>query len=184
MSKYVYLMSKNPSKIFAAKKAFSEYEIELRSLDFEIPEIQADTSVEIAKYAVQQAWEIFHEPVIREDHSFFIDELGIPGPYMSYVERMIDIQKLTKLLSILNSKKGHFTVGTAYMSKKGGLHEFSFDVPIEFESVPRGRETTSWDRIIRLANETRVFTEYPEEERMHIWTTNYRNIANLIASED
>lgn len=73
--KYIYLMTKNPGKIAAAQSVFSKYDIEVRSLDFDIPEIQADTSIEIAKYAVERAYEKFKEPVIREDHSLFIDEI-------------------------------------------------------------------------------------------------------------
>lgn len=50
--KYVYLMTKNKGKIAAAQSIFDKYKIEVRSLDFDIPEIQADSSIEIAKNTV------------------------------------------------------------------------------------------------------------------------------------
>ncbi len=184
MSKYVNLMTRNQGKILAANSAFSKYAIEVRSLDFDIPEIQADTSIEIARYAVEKAWEKFHEPVIREDHSLFIDELGMPGPYMAYIEKHIDLDHLIKILKILDSRKGHWNVGTAFMDKVGKLHEFSFDVPIVFELEPKGKEINSWIRLVRFENETRVLTEYPEEERLHVWNVNYEKIAKLISEQD
>lgn len=177
-------MTKNKGKILAATSAFSKYGIEVRSLDFEIPEIQADTSIEIARYAVERAWEKFHEPVIREDHSFFIDELGMPGPYMAYIEKQIDLDHLIKILKTLDKRTGHWNVGTAFMDKDGKVHEFTFDVPIVFELEPRGKEINSWIRLVRFANETRVLTEYPEEERLHVWNVNYEKIAKLIAEQE
>jgi len=184
MRKYVYLMTRNQGKILAANSSFSKYDIEVRSLDFEIPEIQADTSIEIAKYAVERAWEKFHEPVIREDHSFFIDELGMPGPYMAYIERQIDLDHLIKILKTLDKRTGHWSIGTAFMDKDGRVHEFTFDVPIVFELEPRGEEINSWIRLVRFANEARVLTEYPEEERLHVWNVNYEKIAKLIAEQE
>lgn len=181
MRKYVNLMTKNQGKVLAAKSSFNKYNIEIKSLDFDIPEIQADTSIEIAKYAVQQAWDKFHEPVIREDHSFFINELGIPGPYMAYIERQIDLEHLVKILKTLEKRDGKWTVGTAYIDKEGKLYEFTFDVPIVFELEPRGKEINSWVRLIRFVNETRVLTEYPEEERIYVWNQNYEKIAKLIS---
>ena len=61
--KYVYLMTKNKGKIDAAQGVFDKYGIEVRSLDFDVPEIQADTSIEIAKNMVIQAFEKFKEPL-------------------------------------------------------------------------------------------------------------------------
>lgn len=62
-------MTKNKGKLQAAASIFDKYGIEVRSLDFDIPEIQADTSSEIAKNMVLQAFEKFKEPIIREDRA-------------------------------------------------------------------------------------------------------------------
>jgi len=64
--KYVYLMTKNKGKIDAAQSVFDKYGIEVRSLDFDVPEIQADTSIEIAKNMVIQAFEKFKEPLVQK----------------------------------------------------------------------------------------------------------------------
>lgn len=178
--KYVYLMTKNPGKIAAAQSVFSKYDIEVKSLDFDIPEIQADTSSEVAKFAVEHAFEKFKEPVIREDHSLFIDELNFPGPYMAYVEKRISAEKLTDLLKVLNSKNGHFEISAAYCDKDGKVHEFTYSVPVVFETTAKGKPEDGWNQLIRFPEETRVFTEYPSEERVNVWNKNYEEIAKLI----
>lgn len=178
--KYIYLMTKNPGKIAAAQSVFSKYDIEVRSLDFDIPEIQADTSTEIAKYAVERAYEKFKEPVIREDHSLFIDELSFPGPYMAYVEKRVSAEKLTDILKVLDSTKGHFEISAAYCDKDGKVHEFTYSVPVVFETSAKGKPEDGWNQLIRFPEETKVFTEYPSEERVNVWNKNYEEIAKLI----
>ena len=83
----IYLLTKNAGKIKAANSVFNEYGIEVKSIEKEYPEIQADSSIEIARQAAQEAAREFNVPVIREDHSFFIHALGIPGPYTNYIEK-------------------------------------------------------------------------------------------------
>lgn len=182
--KYVYLMTKNQGKIKAANNAFSKYGIELKSLDLEIPEIQADSSIEIAREAVKQAFDKTKKPVIREDHSFYINALKIPGPYMSFIEKRIDISTLLKILELFDDRTGYWEVATAFIDRVGKVHEFVFQVPIVFEREPKGSPESGWAQIIRFADETRVLTEYPEEERLHIWNQNYEKIAQLITNKN
>lgn len=174
-------MTKNKGKLAAAQSIFDKYSIEVRSLDFDIPEIQADTSVEIAKNMVLQAFEKFREPVIREDHSLFIDEINFPGPFMAFAEKNITAEKLTQMLKNLNSTNGHFELAAAFADKDGKIHEFTYSVPVIFETTPRGIPSDGWNQLIRFPEETRVFTEYPSDERNHIWSKNYEEIAKIIS---
>lgn len=181
--KYVYLMTKNPGKLAAAQSAFTPFEIEVRSLDFDIPEIQAESSIKIASYAVQQAFEKFKEPVIREDHSFLIDALNMPGPYMSYIEKSLSVENLIKILKTLDNRNAHFELSAAYADRNGTIHEFSYTVPVVLNIVPKGDETQKWNRLIRFENEERVFAEYKEDEGLEVWNKNYQEIAKMIVKE-
>jgi len=181
--KYVYLMTKNKGKIDAAQSVFDKYGIEVRSLDFDVPEIQADTSIEIAKNMVIQAFEKFKEPVIREDHSLFIDEINFPGPFMAFAEKSISAEKLSTMIKNLDSTNGHFELSAAFCDRNGVCHEFSYSVPVVFETNPKGVPSDGWNQFIRFPDENRVFTEYPSNERNHIWAKNYEEIAKLISSE-
>lgn len=181
--KEVYLMTKNVGKLVAARSAFAPFEIEVKSLDFEIPEIQAPTSIEIAKYAVTEAFAKFKKPVIREDHSFFIDELGIPGPYMSYIEKSLSIENLIKILKTLNNTKAHFELAAAYADSEGDIHEFVYTVPVLLGTEPKGDTSQKWNRLIHFENEERVFAEYNDDEGTEVWNKNYVEIAKLISKK-
>lgn len=41
-----------------------------------------------------------------------------------------------------------------------------------------------WDGLIRLLDEKRAITEYPEEERLHIWNQGYEAIAQKLVEEN
>lgn len=122
----------------AANSIFKKYNIELSPVEKEYPEIQADTSLEIARYSAVQAAQELRAPVIREDHSLFIDALGIPGPYMNYVEKKISIELLTKILSVLQNSKGRFVVATVYAEPNGETFEYTFEVPMTFGTEEKG----------------------------------------------
>lgn len=67
----INIITKNPGKMMAAKKAFDKYNINTAFIDKEYPEIQAETSLEIARFTALQAAKELNMPAIREDHSFF-----------------------------------------------------------------------------------------------------------------
>lgn len=180
--KYVYLITKNKGKIAAAQTVFDKYKIEVRPMDFDVPEIQSDSSIEIAKNMVLQAYEKFNEPIIREDHSLYIDELNFPGPFMAYAEKNIPAEKLSRMIKSLSSTSGHFELAAAFVDFNGNVHEFSYAVPIIFETTPRGIPSDGWNQLIRFPEETRVFTEYSSDERNHVWSKNYEKIAELISN--
>lgn len=179
--KQVYLLTGNQGKIAAANLTFKKYGVEVLPLALDIPEIQADTSQEVATYTAKEAFAQTHKPVIREDHSFFIDELGIPGPFMAYMDKKVSVEQLMKILDGLESRDGHFELAATYVDEDGGLHEFNYKVPIEFAREPRGDDKQRWERLIKFKDDDRVFAEYPESERAAVWTKNYEQIAQLIS---
>lgn len=181
--KQIYLLTGNPGKIAAANRTFSQFDIEVLPLDLDIPEIQAATSQEVANYTALAAFKQTQKPVIREDHSFFIDELGIPGPFMAYMDKSVRTEQLLKILDTLSNRDGHFELAAAYVDVTGQLHEFSYRVPVEFARSAKGDPTQHWERIIKFKGSDRVFAEYPESERADTWTENYQQIARLIAGD-
>lgn len=180
--KQVYLLTGNPGKIAAANLIFERFGVEVLPLELDIPEIQATSSQEIARNAAQEAFERTNKPVIREDHSFFIDELGIPGPYMAYMDKKVSVEQLLKMLDTLSSRDGHFELAAAYVDANGKLHEFSYRVPVEFSRTAQGNSDQRWERVIKFKDDDRVFAEYPETERASVWTKNYEQIAQLMAA--
>jgi len=176
----IHLLTKNEGKLKAARSTFDKYEIELLPVDKEYPEIQAESSLEIARHSAVQAARDLNSPVIREDHSLFIEALGIPGPYMNYVEKKISADKILEIIDFLGNRNGWFEVSTVYAEPDGKTFEYTFKVPMTFGKESKGENPRGWNGLIRLQGETRAITEYPEEERLHIWNEGYEAVAKYL----
>lgn len=173
----LYLITKNQSKLIAAKSTFNKYGIEIISLDKDYPEIQAETSLEIARFTALQAAKEINSPVVREDHSLFIHALNIPGPYTNYIEKKISAKKLLEILKYFNDRSGHFEIATVYAEPNGKVFEYVFQVPITFGEEIKGNNSRGWNGLIRIGDEIRAITEYSEQERLYIWNQGYEAVA-------
>lgn len=179
----IYLISQNKDKVRAAKNVFDKYNIELVVLEKEYPEIQADTSLEIARFAALQAAKELNAPAIREDHSLFIHSLGIPGPYTHHIEKMLPVQKLLNLINQFEDRSGHFEAAIVYAEPNGKTFEYVFQIPVLFSKESKG-DSPAWDNILMLENETRTFSEYPREEREKYWTKGYEEVAKYLKEKN
>lgn len=176
----IYLVTKNEGKVKAANSVFLPVGVELKPVERDYPEIQADTSLEIAKHTALEAAKELNTPAIREDHSLYIHALGIPGPFTAYIERKIPTEKLLELLSHYSDRTGHFEVATVYAEPDGTTFEHTFEVPMTFGTESKGENPKGWNGLIRLGEETRAITEYPEEERLNIWNQGYQKVADYL----
>ena len=154
----IYIITSNKGKIMAAKSVFDKYEIGFKNIDKDYPEIQASTSLEIAKHTAVQAAQDFKKNVLREDHSLYLNALGVPGPYMNYFEKKVSIDNLIKLTNTFKNNTGYFEVATVLAMPKGKVYEFLFKVPFYIKSNievpdPRG----GWNGAICLGIEKRAF---------------------------
>lgn len=167
----------------AAQSVFNGGDIELLSVTKDYPEIQADTSLEIARYTALMAASDLQAPAIREDHSLFINALDAPGPYANFFEKKVDVARLLKILKSFEDRTGFFEVATVYAEPSGFVKEFIFQVPIFFATEERGSLQGGWSRIITLKGETRTLAEYPETDRIELWSKNYKAIDDFIKNK-
>lgn len=173
----IYLVTRNTGKLMAAQHSFDGTGITLLPVGKDYPEIQADSSREIAHYTALAVARELGKPAVREDHSLFLNAWGIPGPFMNYFEKKIPATKLLTMLSGESDRTGYFEVATALAKPSGEIQEFSFRVPFSIATEERGTLQSGWNRIIVLEGEARTLAEYPETERLHIWSQNYDKIA-------
>lgn len=174
-----YLLTGNSDKLKSARKAFKGKNAVLKQLGEDYPEIQASSSLEIARHTVKQAMEDYDKPVMREDHSMYLDAIpGFPGPYMSYFDQNTSAEKLLELLNG-RERTGHFEISAVLGLASGNIKEYSFTVPIEIAEEIRGDER-NWDRIMMLEGSGKTFAESSEESRLEIWNKNYRDIAEYL----
>ncbi len=176
----IYIITKNPGKKSAALSIFKPLGIEVEFVDKEYLEIQADTSLEIARYGAVQAARDLGQPAIREDHSLFIHALNFPGPYTNYFEKRISCLQLLQLMSQTSDRSGHFELALVYAEPNGKTKDFIFTVPITLSTEERGTLLSGWARLLMLEGDTRTLAEYPEAERTHVWNKNYQDIADLL----
>ena len=177
----IYLVTKNLGKLAAAQSVFNDSEITLLPVDKDYPEIQADSSIEVARYTSLEVAKEKGLPAIREDHSIFISALGnTPGPFMSYFEKKVSADLLLQLLLNAEDRKGYFEVGTALAYPDGEVQEFVFRVPFTLAKEKRGTLQNGWNQLIILDGETRTLAEYPEIERLHIWNQSYLKIKSTL----
>ena len=84
----------NPGKVREAE----QYLDEVRAVDFDYTEIQADELGPIAARGAREAFAHVGGPVIVDDAGLFIDDLdGFPGPYSSYVEETLGVERVGEL---------------------------------------------------------------------------------------
>ena len=179
----IYLVTRNPGKIMAANSVFNKYSIELSGVEKDYVEIQAATSLEIAKYTALEAAKELGAPAIREDHSLFINALNLPGPYTAYIEKMLPVEKVIEICQKFGDNTGHFEVASVVGFPDGQSFEYVFQVPVTFGSEVKGENPRGWNGILRLLDEQRAITEYPEEERLHIWNQGYEKLAQHLAEK-
>lgn len=180
----VMLLTQNKGKIAAAQLAFNDTNIEIIEANREYFEIQADSSIEIAKYSALEAAKENNVIAIREDHGFFINSLGFPGPYMQFIERVLSVDKLLNILNLSMDRTGYFELGAVIAYPDGTIKDFAYKVPIYLKHeviVPDSRG--GWNSIICFQGEERAFSEYPSSERDHVWAENFKKMAELFKQQ-
>nr|MBP9749011.1 hypothetical protein [Patescibacteria group bacterium] len=80
------IVTTNPHKARAAKKALTAANISFRLVSMETPEIQAEDSKAVAEYSARFAADLLQTPVIITDAAWHISGLnGFPGPFLRYM---------------------------------------------------------------------------------------------------
>ena len=180
----VYVITKNKGKILAAQSVFSKFGIEVKNIEKDYPEIQANTSLEVAKHTALQAAKEFNFPVVREDHSLFIAALGgFPGPYTNYFDKTIPAEKILELMKNSEDRTAYMEVAAAYAKPNGEVKEYVFRVPLLVSKEIKGN-VRNWDRILMIKGTNKTFAESAEEDNIGVWDKNYINVAESIVKEN
>lgn len=97
MQHVIYLVTGNASKLREWQRLFPA-DYELQAVDIDLPEIQSLDTAEIIKDKAQRAYDVVNKPVIVEDVSAGLDELGgLPGPFIKFFEQRLGRDALHQL---------------------------------------------------------------------------------------
>ena len=145
-----------------AREASEYLPVEVRQIEYDYPEIQSSSLEEIAIAGAQDAYEEIGEPVFVDDAGLFIDAFeGFPGPYSSYVEEKLGIERVQQLTVREEDHRARFRAIVAYANSEGIE---TFEGVVRGRIVPpRGEGGFGYDPIFEH-NET-TFAEMTTEEK-------------------
>ena len=114
---FIYLTT-NKGKVEEANRFFVEkygFRVEVKNPDFEVIEIQAKTSAEVASFSAKYATNKLGKAVLKSDTALYIDYLGgLPGPYNSYFDKQIGIEKFLDLMKNVKDRGARLEHSFAY----------------------------------------------------------------------
>lgn len=111
----VNFVTGNQYKFENAARYFNRLEgYDLVQLDLDTPEIQADTSEEIAMSSAIWAAKEKNEPCVKMDVSFHIEALrGFPGPYIKQINKWLTAEDMQRLLGTEENRRACFLLSLA-----------------------------------------------------------------------
>jgi XTP/dITP diphosphohydrolase len=181
----VTLVTKNQYKIDSMKKVLEPRGIKLDIESFEVPEIQADSCEEVARFSAEYAANECGKPVVKIDSGIFIEALnGLPGIYASQFQKKLGPEKVLKLMEGETNRKAKIIQAVAYCEPgkapivfSGGIEGIIADevrgeegMLIDFIFIPKGSEMTMGE--LRKADpEKRTEAWGDAKEQFIVWMT-------------
>lgn len=176
----------NWAKIMSARQILEPLGIIVEQVKMNVPEIQADTTEEVAEYSAKWASNELKSTVVKNDTGLYIEALnGFPGPYTHYVEDKIGERGILKLLENVSSREAYFIEVLAYC-------EYQKE-PIYFKSITKGKIALDrsgtygwgWDYIFIPEGETKTLANFNDDIRFKYWdNTGYLELAKYLKNKE
>ncbi len=145
----------------------------LKQLKINLPELQADTLAEVAKFKVEGAARICKGNVFVEDAGLFVPVLnGFPGVFSAEVKKMLDCKGILKLVEDYKSpekRAAYFEVCTClFLKKTGEVKAFMGRIDGTLAVEERGKQGFGFDPIFissEPAGNVKTFAEIDLAEK-------------------
>lgn len=183
------MVTKNKYKIESMRQTLNKYGVGLDVEEFYVPEIQADSCEEIAKFSAQYAAGKCGKPVIKADAGFFIEALnGLPGIYASQFQKKLGPQKVLRLMESESNRNAKIVYALAYCEpdkdpvifSSGCSGSIAMEVRgdegmlIDFIFVPEGNDKTMGE--LKKADPEKASRAWGDAEEQFVkWFLHSRN---------
>lgn len=132
MKKIITLMTGNPRKVESLQKAVAPYGYRVEVTKVQFPEIQSNSTAEIAAFAAQWLANKINKPCVKMDSGFFIKEFGcFPGAYVRWIDEGLGAKRFFEILKNTEDKRAMITCSVAYCEPGNN--------PVTFFSSVQGR---------------------------------------------
>lgn len=112
----ITFVTTNPGKVEEAKQYLGAVE----QFEFDYTEVQGEDLGTVAAHGAREAYRACGEPVFVDDSGLFIDAFdGFPGPYSSYVEEHLGIERVWNLTEPEDDHGAAFETVIAYCDGRG-----------------------------------------------------------------
>lgn len=182
--KIIYCTGNN-FKLKLAKEILEPLGFEIEGKKLDIPEIQADSIQEVAKYSSKYASQMLNMSTLKNDSGLVIPALNnFPSAYTKYIEETITEDGILKLMQDKNDRTAYFLEVLAY-TEPG-------KEPVVFISKTEGSIATnkfgnfgwSFDKIFIPKGQDKTLACFNDDERWKFWSNDgYTGLANYLKNK-
>ena len=161
----ITVVTGNPGKAAEIERILG-YKIEAVAL--ELAEIQSMDVREVAAAKALAAYDLLKKPVMVDDTSLYIDQLGgLPGPFVTWFMSAVGDSGVAHMLGKATNRKATVGCCIGYVDVKGEVHTFLGEAVGMITDMPRGQSAKGlgFDSIFVPEGDTRTFAEMTGEEK-------------------
>lgn len=158
----IYFVTTNDGKFEEVKKMLPGHEIVRKNMTY--PEIQTDSTEEVAEFGMKFLIEKMDGNIMLEDSGLFISSLnGFPGVYSAYVFKSIGNDGILRLMKGVENREAYFKSVIAFYD--GNIRFFEGRCYGSISEVARGNGGFGYDPIFIPEGGAKTFGEMGREEK-------------------
>ncbi len=172
----------NKFKLNLANKILNPLGIDVEGRKIDLPEIQANSIEDVAKYSSKSASNMLQLNTLKNDSGLVIPALNnFPSAYTKYVEETITENGILKLMDGIKNREAYFLEVLAYTEYGKEPVIFVSKTEGTIAQKAEGEFGWSYDRIFIPKGENRPMACFPDDERWKFWADNgYNDLANYL----
>lgn len=175
MSMNIVVIANNRDRRTLIQRIFADTDISITFVDNDEPEIQADSSREIAKQTALKYAFAHHTIAIREDHALYLNHVyPFPGPYHAYFDKHMSVDTLLDMFRNAQDRSGVFIIETVVACPDGSVHHYTHEIPVTLATEKSGG-SGNFARVLKFSSEELTFAEKKEKAipLSDEWVRNY-----------